>query len=58
MADDPKRGRPRIDAPNRTVPVSVRVPSRQYEQVCQQARRGAVSVSVVIRQALQKRIAE
>lgn len=58
MMTEAKRGRPPLDAHDRTVPVSLGIPKKQFERVCAEARRESVSVPEYIRQAIQTKIAK
>jgi hypothetical protein len=50
-----RRGRPPLDDADRSVPVHVKMPSRQYDDLYERAQRDRVSVPEVIRRALDKR---
>lgn len=45
-------GRPPLDARDRSVPVSFRLPARELDQVIQRASRDRVSVAEALRQAV------
>lgn len=47
-----KRGRPRLDPTDRSVVVSVAMPGRTFDQVCQVAKAARVSVPEVIRRGI------
>jgi len=47
-----KRGRPRLDHNDQTVGVHIKLPSRQYDEACQQAKQQRVSLPEYIRRAL------
>lgn len=51
MAD--KRGRPPVDPDDPSVPVHVKLPATQYDQVCHKAQQAHVTVPEWIRRALQ-----
>jgi hypothetical protein len=51
-----KPGRPRLDPADRTVPISFGLPQRQYDALCRQALREGVSLPMLVRQALSRRI--
>jgi hypothetical protein len=51
-----KRGRPRLAPDDRLVPVSVRLPAKEYDALCAKAQREAVSVPEVIRRALRLKV--
>lgn len=53
---DPKRGRPPLDTNDRTVPVSLGIPKKQFERLCTEARRDSVSVPEYIRRAIKSKI--
>jgi hypothetical protein len=54
---DPKRprGRPPLDTNDRTVPVSIGLPSKQYADLCREAQHDATTVPELIRRALRDR---
>jgi hypothetical protein len=52
---DPKRGRPPVDADDRTVLVKVRLPPRQYDELYAQARRDDVTIPELIRRTLRQK---
>jgi hypothetical protein len=45
-------GRPRLDEDDESVSAHVCVPSRQYDELCSEARHEGISVAEVIRRAL------
>jgi hypothetical protein len=49
---EPKRGRPPLDSRQPSVPVTVRVPTSQYDEFFQRAQRDRTNVSTVIRRQL------
>jgi len=49
-----KPGRPRLDDDDESINVNVRMPSRKYDQLCEEARRQQVSVPEVIRRQLDR----
>jgi hypothetical protein len=55
MTATTKRGRPPLDPSDRAVPVSLALPSKQYDELCRQARREGVSVPEIIRRTLRDR---
>lgn len=53
---DTKRGRPPLDADDRTVQVTLRLPSKQHTDLRDQAQREAVTVQEIIRRTLRDRL--
>jgi len=47
-----KRGRPPLDPADRTVPVTIGLPRKQFDAYCRQALRQGVSLPEVIRRYL------
>jgi hypothetical protein len=47
-----RNGRPPLDDTDQSVRISFRVPSRQYDDLCQRAQRERVNISDVIRRHL------
>lgn len=50
----PRKGRPLIDPTHGSVPVSLRMSTKQFDALCSQARRESVSVPELIRRALRQ----
>jgi hypothetical protein len=48
------RGRPRLEAQEATVPVTVRLPTTQFDALCQRANQESKSLPAVIRDVLNK----
>jgi hypothetical protein len=46
------RGRPRVDATDRSVDVHFKLPAKHYDQTCAQARRARLTLSEWIRRSL------
>ena len=56
MSETPRRpGRPPLDPHDPSVPVAVRLPSRQYDDLLQRAQRERSTVADLIRRSLQPR---
>ena len=49
-----RTGRPPLDALDRTVPVSIALPAKQYDDLCKQAHREQVSLPEIIRRKIRQ----
>jgi len=57
MSDDPKRpGRPPMVPGDHTVPVTIRVASRDYDRACSVASRERVSLSELLRRGFTREL--
>jgi hypothetical protein len=50
-----RRGRPPLDATDKSVPVTVSMPSREYDRYDRQARQNGISIPEVLRRLLHRR---
>ena len=51
-------GRPPLDEEDRSVPVSITLPSKQFDDICKRALRADVSVAEIIRRDLKNKKTE
>jgi hypothetical protein len=49
-----KRGRPPLVPGDTTTPVSVRVPTREYDRACERASRNGINVRELLRRGLSR----
>lgn len=56
MSDSKRPGRPPLDANDHTTSVSLKVPTKLYEQVCQLADRQRIATPEVIRRAIRREV--
>lgn len=54
MSETKRRGRPTLDQADHTVPVSISLPSRQFDALSTQAIREGVSLPEIIRRKIRR----